>query len=153
MSKKKAPPKNNISNRRVLHDYSVRDDLLVGIELTGGEAKALRMGHGQLRGSYVTIKNDELWLLNAVIIGDGSIPIPEEQQTRSRKLLAKRKEIEGFIAAKQQGQTIIPLEILTRGRYIKVRIAVARGKKNYDKRQSIKERDETRATAVALKYQ
>lgn len=140
-----------IVNRRASHDYSLDDSLVVGLQLTGGETKALRRGQGNLRGAYVTIKNGELWLTNATITGNGSIPIKEEDQTRPRKLLAKRREIEQLVAPKQQGRTIVPLELLTQGRYIKLRIAAGRGKKLYDKRQTLKARDEQRAINRAMK--
>jgi SsrA-binding protein len=77
-------------------------------------------------------------------MGGKGIPINEDEQTRSRKLLAKRKEIDNLIAAKQQGNTIVPLELLTRSRYIKLRISAGRGKKRYDKRETIKRRQEER---------
>jgi SsrA-binding protein len=152
MAKKKATktPK-IISNRRARHDYELGDALLVGIALSGAETKALRMGHGQLRGAYVTVKQDELFLINATISPTSGIPIAESDQTRARKLLAKRREIKALVEAKQQGKTIVPLELLTGGRYIKLRISVGRGKKLYDKRQSLKQRDEKRAIASALK--
>ena len=133
-----------IQNRRARHDYELGDSIVVGMVLTGAETKSLRMGHGQLRGAYVTVKNGDLYLLNATINGTNGITIDEAGQTRTRKLLAKRREIDALIAAKQQGRTILPLEILTGGRYIKVRIAFGKGKKEYDKRQTIKERTETR---------
>lgn len=152
MKSKKTPATKRISNRRARFDYDLGDGLVVGIALTGAETKALRRGHGHIRGAYVTVKDGELWLFNATITGDAGIKIPEEQQTRSRKLLAKRKEIEELMAAKQQGQTIVPLEILTRGRYVKVRISAGRGLKKYDKRQVLKKRDETRQMNTALKY-
>ncbi len=150
MTKKKPAVKKSITNRRARHDYELDDSLVAGIALTGAETKALRMGHGQLRGAYVTIKDEELWLVNATINGTNGIPIDEATQTRSRKLLAKRREIEKFIAAKQQGRTIVPLEILTQGRFIKVRISAGKGKKLYDKRQTLKARDETRRTREVL---
>lgn len=150
MVKKKAQTK-QITNRRVRHDYDLGDSFVVGIELTGGETKSLRMGHGQLAGAYVTVKDEELWLVNATVSGSSGIPISESDQTRSRKLLAKRKEIEQIIAAKQQGKTVVPLEILTGGRFIKLRIAIGRGKKKYDKRQTIKSRDENRIIQRAVK--
>lgn len=150
MKKKQNQPK-SISNRRARHDYALDDGLVVGIALTGGETKSLRRGHGHIRGAYVTVKDDELWLVNATITGDAGIKIEGQDQTRSRKLLAKRKEIEALIAAKQQGQTIVPLDILTQGRYIKLRIAAGRGKKKYDKRQVLKARDDKRATQSELK--
>jgi len=151
MAKKKVAQTKQITNRRARHDYELGDSLVAGIELSGAETKALRMGHGQLRGAYVTVKGDELMLINATISPSSGIPIEESDQTRARKLLAKRKEIDALIAAKQQGQTIVPLEILTGGRYIKVRISVGRGKKLYDKRQTLKKRDESRAMAAAVK--
>ncbi len=140
-----------ITNRRARHDYDLGDGLIVGMELTGRETKALRMGHGQLRGAYVTVKDTEIILINATISPTSGIPIPEEEQSRARKLLAKRREIDALIAAKQQGRTIVPLQILTQGRYIKLKIAVGKGKKLYDKRQTLKARDESRQINRELK--
>lgn len=142
--RKKQQQTKQISNRRARHDYELGDSLVVGVALTGAETKALRMGHGQLRGAYVTIKDGELLLVNATVNGTRGIPIDESGQTRSRKLLAKHREIQALMEAKQQGRTIVPLEILTGGRYIKVRIAIGRGKKQYDKRETLKRRDEQR---------
>jgi len=122
----------------------------VGIVLNGRESKSLRMGHGQLQGAYVTVKDDELFLINASIHGTKGIPIEDAEVTRTRKLLAKRKEIDQIITAKKQGRTIVPLDILTRGRYIKLRIALGKGKKNYDKRQALKKRDDSRNTSRML---
>lgn len=151
MAKKKQSQPKTISNRRARHDYDLDDSILVGIILTGAETKALRHGHGQLRGAYVTVKDEELWLINATISAMPGIAIEETAQTRSRKLLAKRKEIDKLIEIKHQGRTIVPLEILTQGRYIKVRIAAGRGKKQYDKRQTLKARDENRQAHAAIK--
>jgi SsrA-binding protein len=151
MAKKKQNQPKSITNRRARHDYELGDSLVVGVELTGGEVKSLRLGHGHLRGAYVTVKGDELFLINATIAGTSGIHIDETDQTRARKLLAKRREIRALIEATQQGKTIVPLEILTGGRYIKLRISVGRGKKRYDKRQTLKARDDARRTAAALK--
>lgn len=150
--KKKAPqgPK-RISNRRARHDYELGDNVTAGIVLSGAETKALRLGHGNLRGAYVTIKNDELWIINATINGTRGVEIPESDQTRTRKLLVSRREIKHLEDAKQQGRTIVPLEILTGTRYIKVRIAIGKGRKQYDKRQAIKARDESRNMSAAIK--
>lgn len=148
--KKKAPSTKTISNRRARFDYQLGDELVVGLSLTGAETKALRHGHGQLKGAYVTVKDGELWLLNALISGDTAVKIPEGDKTRSRKLLAKRREIDALIASKQQGNTILPLEILTRGQYIKLRIATGRGKKKYDKRETIKKRDQERSARAII---
>lgn len=148
---KKHSQAKQISNRRARYDYELGDSLVVGIQLTGAETKALRLGHGQLRGAYVTIKEGELLLINAAINGSAGIPIGESDQTRSRTLLAKKREIEALAQAKQQGKTIVPLEMLTNGRFIKLRIAVGRGKKQYDKRETLKRRDEERRINAALK--
>lgn len=151
MVKKKQQATKSISNRRARHDYELGDGLLVGVELTGREVKSLRMGHGQLRGAYVTVKDNQLWLLNCTINGTNGIPIPEEEQSRTRRLLAHRKQIDELFAAKQQGRTIVPLEMLTGGRFIKLRISVGKGKKNWDKRQTLKARDESREMNRAIK--
>ena len=153
MAKKKPATKKTIQNRRARHDYELGDSFVVGLELSGAEVKSLRMGHGQLRGAYVTIKQEELFLINAAINGTSGIPISESDQTRARKLLAKRREIDHLVAAKQQGKTIVPLELLTGGRFIKLRISVGKGKKNYDKRQTMKARDESRNIQAVLKSQ
>ena len=150
MAKKKVQSVKRITNRRAKHDYELGDSLVVGLELTGAEAKSLRMGHGHLRGAYVTVKQDELFLINATIAGTKGINIDENDQTRARRLLAKRSEIDNLIAAKQQGRTIVPLEILTNGRFIKLRIALGKGKKRYDKRQTLKARDDARRAAAAI---
>jgi SsrA-binding protein len=152
MAKKKRISTGNISNRQAHFDYELGDSLIVGLELTGAEAKSLRMGHGQLRGAYVTIKGDELFLINANITGSSGVIINDNDKTRARKLLAKRREINALIEAKKQGKTIVPLVVLTRGKYVKLKISVGRGKKRYDKRQTLKARDDARKAAAAIKY-
>lgn len=151
MAKKKPTTTKKITNRRARFDYQLDDSLVVGLQLTGREVKSLRLGHGNLSGAYVTVKDNELWLLNATIHGTNGIPIPETEQSRTRKVLAKRREIDALIAGKQQGRTIVPLEILTTGRYIKLRIAAGKGKKAQDKRETIKARDQQRANQLELK--
>ena len=140
-----------IQNRRARHDYELGDSLVLGMELTGAEVKSLRMGHGQLTGSYVTVKGAEIFLIGATINGVKGVIIDESDQARTRKLLAKRREIDALIAAKQQGRTIVPLEILTRGRYIKLRLAVGKGKREYDKREVLKRRDADRQAQNAIR--
>ena len=152
MAKKKSTTKNKIVNRRASFDYELGDSLIVGIELTGPETKSLRMGLGHLRGAYVTVKDNELFLINATITGSNGIKIEDQEKTRARKLLAKRREINTLISAKQNGTTIVPIAILTKGKYIKLRIAVGKGKKKYDKRQTIKQREAKRQTQIQAKY-
>ncbi len=140
--KKKSQSK-SIQNRRARFDYQLGDEFVVGIVLNGRETKLLRLGRGQLQGAYVNVRGGELFLLNATIHPTNGIPLSESETIQDRKLLAKRKEIEKLIAAKQQGNTIVPLELLTRGRFIKLRIAVGKGKKSWDKRDAIKKRDDS----------
>lgn len=150
-AKKASGSSKRIVNRRATFDYELDDSLVVGMQLTGAETKALRMGHGQLRGAYVTVKDDELWLTGSQINNAPGLQMSEVEQTRSRKLLAKRKEIDRFIDLKRQGQTIVPLEILTNGRYIKLRISAGKGKKHYDKRETLKRRQHDRDIARQVK--
>jgi SsrA-binding protein len=152
MAKKKATQTKTIQNRRARHDYELGDSLVVGMELTGAETKALRMGQGSLRGAFVNVRDNEIYLYNALVGQVAGINLTDTEKTRVRKLLAKRREIDALIEAKQQGKTIVPTEILTRGRYIKLRIAVGRGRKQYDKRQNLKARDESREMKRATKF-
>jgi SsrA-binding protein len=99
----------------------------------------------------VTVKDSELWLINATITGTNAVHLSDQEQTRNRKLLAKRREIDSLVAAKQQGMTIVPLELLTSSRFIKLKLATGRGKKLYDKRAALKKRDAQRSAEQALK--
>ena len=152
--KKSANKPKSIVNRRASFDYALEEDLVVGISLTGMETRAARDGHIQLKGAFVTVKDNELWLNNASF----SLKINEKGQvgartidTSPRKLLAKRKQIDDLYARKQSGMSIIPLKLLTKGRYIKVVIALGKGKKNYDKRETLKRRDQERDARRAIK--
>lgn len=149
-TKKKKPTKARaIVNRRASFDYALGDDLTVGVVLTGREVRAARDGRIQLKGSFVTIRNNELYLNNASFSlalntkGEGETTV----DTSPRKLLASRKQIEELADRKQAGMSIVPLRLLTQGRYIKLVIALGKGKKNYDKRQAIKKRDQERDTS------
>jgi SsrA-binding protein len=151
MAQKKSNQPKKISNRRAFYDYDLGDKFVVGLVLSGAEVKSLRMGHGHLRGAYVTLKQNELWLINATIAGTSGIHISESDQTRARKILVKKRELNSLIESKNQGKSIIPIEIITSGRYIKLRIAVGKGKREYDKRQVLKARDDNRSAQQALK--
>lgn len=137
--KKKSP---SIVNRRASFEYELGEDLVVGLELTGAEVKAARLHHVQLKGSYVTVKQDQLWLINASFsVKTGERGGGNTVNTRDRRILAHRRQIDKFIEHKKQGLTIVPRKLLVDGRYIKLVIAEGRGKKLYDKRQAIKKRD------------
>jgi SsrA-binding protein len=151
MVKKKSNLPKRIYNRRAKFDYELGDSFVAGLALSGAETKSLRLGHGNLRGAYVTVKNGELFLINATISGSNGIPISESDQSRARKLLIKRREINTVMEAKHNGRTIVPLELLTQGRYIKLRFAIGKGKKRYDKRETLKKREGDRGIRLALK--
>lgn len=155
MAQKKVRKINNaVINRRASFDYALEEDLIVGIALTGPETRAARDGHIQLKGSFVTIRDSELWLNNASF----SLKLNEKGKvgarsidTSPRKLLAKRKQIDDLYTRKQSGMSIVPTKLLTRGRYIKVVIALGKGKKNYDKRETLKRRDQERDAQRAIR--
>jgi len=141
-----------IINRRANFDYFLDNEIIVGLVLTGAETKAARNGNVQLKGSYVTINKDELWLINASFsVKNSDDGNKKTVDTRNRKLLAHRKQIDKLIELKKRGLTIIPTKILTGGRYIKLVIATGRGKKKYDKREVIKKRDIDRENQRLLK--
>jgi SsrA-binding protein len=152
--KKKPTQPRAIVNRRASFDYTLDDELITGIVLTGREARAARDGHVQLKGSFVTIRNNELWLNNSSFSlalnskTDGSTSV----DTSVRKLLASRKQIDELADRKQAGMTIVPLKLLTQGRHIKLVIALGKGKKNYDKRNTIKLRDQERENKRLTKH-
>lgn len=150
--KKVAKKPSAIVNRRASFDYALDDELTVGVVLTGREARAARDNRVQLKGAFVTIRNNELWLNNASFSLNLNTKGAHETtvDTSPRKLLASRKQINELDERKQTGMSIVPLRLLTQGRYIKLVIALGKGKKNYDKRQAIKKRDQERDAARKL---
>ena len=152
--KKKIVKPRAIVNRRASFDYTLGDELVTGIALTGREARAARDGRVQLKGSFVTIRNDELWINNASfsLVLNTKNESDTSVDTSPRKLLAKRREIDELADRKQSGMTIVPLKLLTQGRHIKLVIALGKGKKNYDKRNSIKQRDQERDNKRVMKH-
>lgn len=143
-----------VLNRRARFDYSLGEEIMAGLELTGPEVRAAREGHVQLKGSFVSIRGDELWLNNASFslrLNQKGEPGARSIDTRARKLLVKRSQIDSLIEARQKSMTIVPLKLLTGGRFIKVVIALGKGKKLYDKRETIKRRDQSREAARAIK--
>lgn len=145
--------KNLIINRQARYEYEVIDTFFTGVVLTGPEVKMLRQKKGSLAGSHVRVINNELFLLNAQIP-----PYPFARQEdydpkRTRKLLAKKKEILNLQQSQtQKGRTLIPLAIVLDGKFIKVKVAVAKGKAEHDRRREIRERDLQRQTARDLKH-
>ncbi len=155
MSKKKnRSPDNTIAQNRIArHNYSIEDDIEVGIALEGWEVKSLRNGSLQLKESYVMIKNGELWIIGAHIspLNTASTHV-KPNATRTRKLLAHRNEIDRLVGmVERKGYTLVALSAYwIRGR-AKLKIGIAKGKKAHDKRASLKERDWKRDKARILK--
>ncbi len=151
--KKNRSSTGSVRNKRATFDYELKDSFTAGIVLSGAEVKSLRMGSASLQGAFVNIKDGEAWLMNSTIIPmkTNADHLPSDVQIRNRKLLLKKKELDQLISAKNQGYTIVPIKILTKRHFIKIEIAIARGKRKYDKRQSIKKRDTDRDALRALR--
>ncbi len=151
-----AKAKNNdlVSNRRAFHDYEVLDTLEAGIVLQGTEIKSLRDHGGNLQDAFIVIDNNEAFLKNASIAPYKFGNTFNHAEKRTRKLLLHKKEISKFKKAlEQRGLTIIPLSMYLKKGYVKVKIATARGKKKYDKREAIKKREQSRSIERSMKEQ
>ena len=129
---KKSSGNHVAENRRARFDYILGEQITCGMVLTGPEVRLIRDHHVQLKGSFVTIRNGELWLNNLTL---------GPETARNIKLLATKRQIHSLETAKQDGHTIVPLKILGGERHIKCVIATAEGRKKYDKRRFIKQRD------------
>ena len=130
-------------NRRARFDYFIEDKFEAGIELTGTEVKSLRSGEGSIAESYATVEGDEVWLINSHIPEYSHGNRLNHQPRRQRKLLLRAREIAKLHGAvTRQGLTLVPLSIYFNGRgRAKIELALARGKKMHDKRETVKERD------------
>ena len=153
MSNANKSSKKPLINRRARFDYELGDSIVAGIILTGPEVRGARLGRIRLTGSYANLKQGELWLTNmSISIPDTARKIGEEkEQTTARKLLVTKKQLSQIEEAKKQGLTIIPTKLLNQGRFIKVELSLAKGKKNWDKREAIKRRQQDRETKRIIK--
>lgn len=142
-----------ILNRQANHNYFVIDTYEAGIALTGTEIKSIRMGKCNIKDSYAIIKNSEIFLLNVHISAYDKGNIFNHEETRTRKLLLHKKEILKLMNnVNLDGYTLIPLKIyFVKGR-AKVLLGVCKGKKNYDKKETLKERDIQREIAQNTKF-
>ncbi|MCP3919197.1 MAG: SsrA-binding protein SmpB [bacterium] len=140
------------SNRKALHEFHILDTLDVGIGLVGTEVKSIRGGQISIREAYVRAKKGELWLVGAHIPEYAFGNKQNHEPVRDRKLLARRREIDKWHkGAREQGITMIPLEVFFDRALVKVRIGLCKGKKLYDKRASTKEKQDKREMDRALK--
>ncbi len=141
------------NNRKAFHNYSVEDTIEAGMVLSGHEVKSIRSGNVSLAGAYVTIRAGEVFLRNAHV---GKYSHAGEllgyDEDGERKLLLNKQEIIRLMdRTKEKGLTLIPLEIYTSKRRLKLKIGIAKGKKQYDKRDSIKKREDKRSTDRAIR--
>ena len=141
-----------ILNRKVKYNYQIFETLEAGIVLTGTEIKSLRLGKANIKDSYARVKNNEVFLINMHISSYDNGNIFNHDETRERKLLLHKKEILKFRdKIKLEGYTLVPLKVYLKDGRAKVLIGLAKGKKNYDKREDIKKRDIERSIRAKLK--
>lgn len=141
-----------ISNRKARHDYHVLETLEAGIVLRGTEVKSLRQGNANLQDSYAQLKDGEVWLHGMHISPYEQGNINNHEPRRTRKLLLQKSQIRKLVSTmRDKGLTLVPLSVYFKGPYAKVELAVARGKKTFDKRESIAKRDAEREIAKRLK--
>ncbi|MEI8124784.1 MAG: SsrA-binding protein SmpB [Parachlamydiaceae bacterium] len=141
-----------VSNRRATFNYEILETFEAGIALQGTEIKSLRNNGGSLQEAYVKVIGNDLWLVGCNIAPYRFGNIHNHEERRERKLLMHKREIDRLRTATQEkGQTIIPLAFYLKDGRVKVKIATAKGKKNFDKREAIKERDEKRHMDKVMK--
>ena len=142
-----------IINRKARFDYEIEDEYEAGIVLKGTEIKSIRNGKANIKDSYAIIRNNELYLLNTYISQYEEGNRFNHEETRTRKLLMHKREILKLKdKIEKEGYTLIPLKMYFKGSILKVLIGLAKGKKNYDKREAIKKRDTEREMQKIIKY-
>ena len=141
-----------IYNRKAKYEYFILETYEAGIALTGTEIKSIRNGKANLKDSYAIIKNGEAYILNMHISKYDEGNIFNHEETRTRKLLLHKKEIFKMRdKIEQEGFTLIPIKLYFKGNHAKLEIGIAKGKKSYDKRETIKKRDQEREIKSSLK--
>ncbi|MFA6269728.1 MAG: SsrA-binding protein SmpB [Candidatus Paceibacterota bacterium] len=142
-----------IQNKKAYFNFEILEKIEAGIELLGFEVKALKNGQGSLDGAYVAVRGFEAFVINMQIPPYQPSNTPKDYDpTRTRRLLVTKKEVERLSKEEgQKGLTIIPISVYNKGKKLKLEIAVVKGKKKYDKRESIKKRDTDREIRRSLK--
>jgi SsrA-binding protein len=140
------------TNRKAYHDYTIEDTIEAGIVLIGSEIKSIRAGRANLRDSYATIQDGEVWLYNTHVAPYDPASRFGHEPRRPRKLLLHKKQIARLESRVQEkGYTLVPLRIYLKDNLAKVELALARGKRQYDKRAAIAEREAERRVQRALR--
>jgi len=157
MAKAKSDPNYKViaENRRARHDYAIEEDLECGIMLEGSEMKSLRQGQANIAESYASVEDGELWLINSYIAPYEQAKTFGHEERRKRKLLVNKRELARlWNASQRQGMTLVPLVLYFNHRGIaKLKIAIAKGKKTVDKRETQKKRDWQRQKQRLLRNQ
>ena len=142
----------SIVNRKAYHDYLIEERVEAGIVLKGSEIKSIRAGKVSLQDAYAKPENGELWLFNSHIASYDAAGYNTHQPTRPRKLLLHKKEVAILTGrVKQRGLTLVPLKLYIKHGIVKIELGVGKGKKVYDKRETIMRRDTDREIERALK--
>lgn len=141
------------SNDRARYDYELLDSVEAGLVLTGQEVKSAKMGHMKLKGAHVAFTKGEAWLMGSFIAKYPKAgPLPDYDPERSRKLLLRKRELDRMRGKREEeGLTVVPIRAYSKGGRIKIEVAVARGKKQYEKRETIKKRDLDREARSRMK--
>lgn len=144
--------KNIAENRKAFHDYHMIETFEAGMALLGTEVKSIREGNVNLRDSFARIESGEIWIYNVHINPYSHRGYSDHEPTRRRKLLLRRAEIRKLIGKTvEKGMTLVPTRMYFQHGYVKVAIALAKGKKAHDKRETIKRREADRETRAAVK--
>jgi len=155
MAKPKADPNYKViaENRRARFDYAIEDDIECGIVLEGSEVKSLRSGGSNIAESYAAVEEGELWLVNSYIAPYEQAKMFKHEERRRRKLLVSRKEMSNlWNATQRKGMTLVPIVLYFNHKgFVKLKIGIAKGKKNHDKRETQAKRDWSRQKQRLLK--
>lgn len=139
-------------NRKARHDYEIEDTFECGMVLLGSEVKSLRAGTANLKDSYAAIEGEEVWLYNMHIGAYGPSSYANHDPLRKRKLLLHRGQIEKLIGkVRERGQTLVPLSLYFKDGRAKLELALAKGKRQYDRREDVKKREMDREAAQAMR--
>jgi SsrA-binding protein len=151
-SEREQAQKNIAENRKAFHDYHIVETFETGMALVGTEVKAIREGNANLRDSFARVEDGEVWAYNIHINPYSHRGYADHQPTRRRKLLLHRREIRKLIGKTvEKGMTLVPLRMYFKNGYVKLALALAKGKHAHDKRETIKRREADRETRAAVK--
>ena len=151
-SEREQAQKSIAENRKAFHDYHILETFEAGVALLGTEVKAIREGNVNLRDSYASVEDGEVWILNVHINPYSHRGYADHEPTRRGKLLLRRQEIRKLIGRTvEKGMTLVPTRMYFKNGHVKVAIGLAKGKQAHDKRETVKKRDAERETRAAVK--